>query len=163
MAWHLTVATSVTATMAGEAGSFSILGGGCASSKAVWLHLVVLMLPLAKLWVLPYKGPEAAGSVSSDEASPHLFLVLGVLPPLVLVMKPLLSCKKLEALNVSVLAIELIHPPPTIPESDYVCVYPIVPQPFQGSVKSTVHHVGFGQEGQVFFIIGRRGVSSFDR
>jgi hypothetical protein len=160
--YHLTVATGMTVAMAGKAGSFGILGRGRTSSKTVWLHLVVLALPLAELWVLPYKGPEAAGSVSSDEASPHLFLALGVLPPLMLVMKPLLSCEEFKAFDVSVLAVELICPSPTIPESDYICVYPVIPQPLQGLVKSTVHHMGFGQEGQVFFIVSRRGASSFN-
>jgi hypothetical protein len=123
----------------------------------------VLALPFAELWVLPYKGPEATGSVSSDEAGPHLLLALNVLPPLMLVTKPLLSRKELEALDVIVLAVELIRPSPTIPESDYVCVHPIVPQPFQGPVEGTVHHVRFGQEGQIFFIVGQRGASSLDR
>jgi hypothetical protein len=163
MAWYLTITAGVMATAASKASSFSSLWRGCASSEAVGLHLIVLALSLAKLWVLPYKGLEAAGSVSSDEASSHLFLALSVLPPLVLVTKPLLPHKEFKAFDVIVLAIELIHPSPTIPESDYVCIYPIVPQPLQGSVKSTVHHVGFGQEGQVFFVVGRRGASPFDR
>jgi hypothetical protein len=57
---HLAVTAGVAATLAGEAGWFCISGGGCASSKMVGLDLVVLALPLAELWVLPYKGPEAA-------------------------------------------------------------------------------------------------------
>jgi hypothetical protein len=96
MAWYLTITAGVTTTAAGEACGFSSLWGGCASSEAVGLHLIVLAFPLAELWVLPYKGPEAAGSVSSDEASSHLFLALGMLPPLMLVTKPLLSCKEFE-------------------------------------------------------------------
>jgi hypothetical protein len=144
MAWHLTVTAGVMVTMAGEASGFGILGGGCTSSEAVGLHLIVLVLPLAELWVLLYKGLEAARSVSSNEASSHLLLALGVLPPLMLVMKSLLSHKEFETLDVVVLAIELVHPSPTIPELNYICVYSIIPQPLQGSVKSTVHHVGFG-------------------
>jgi hypothetical protein len=143
----------MTATMAGEAGSFGFLGRGHTSSQVVWLHLVVLVLPLTELWVLPYKGPEVARSVSSDEASPHLFLALGMLPPLVFITKPLLSCKELEAFDVGVLAVELIRPSPTVLELDYIRVYPIVPQPLQGSVKSAVHHVGFGQECHAFFCL----------
>jgi hypothetical protein len=127
MTWHLTIVAGVTVATAGEVGGFSALWRGCASSEAIWLHLIVLALLLAELWVLPYKGPEAAGSVSADEASPHLFLALGVLPPLVLVMQPLLSCEELEAFNVSVLPVELVCPSPTIPESDYICIHPIVP------------------------------------
>jgi hypothetical protein len=127
VAWYLAVATGVAVMAAGKASGFGVLGGGCTSSKVVWLHLIMLALLLAELWVLPYKGLEAARSISSDEASSHLFLVLGVLPPLVLVMKPLLSCKELEAFNVIVLVIELVRPSPTVPESDYICVYPIVP------------------------------------
>jgi hypothetical protein len=163
VAWHLTVAAGVMATTASEAGGFGILGGGCTSSETVQLHLVVLALPLAELQVLPYKGPEAAGSISSNEASPHLFLALSMLPPLVLITKSLLSCKELEAFDVSILTIELVHPSPTMPESDYVRVHPIISQPLQGSVKSTVHHVCFSQEGQVFFVVSRRGALSFDR
>jgi hypothetical protein len=147
MSWHLTVAAGVMTTMTGKAGGFGLLGEGRTSSKAVGLHLVVLALPFAELWVLPYKGPEAARSVSLDEASPHRFLAFGMLPPLVLVAKLLLSCEEFKSLDVSVLAIELIRPSPTSSELDNVRIYPIVPQPFQGSVKSTVHHVGFGQEG----------------
>jgi hypothetical protein len=123
MAWHLTVTAGVTAAMASEAGGFGFLGGGRASSEAVGLHLIMLALPLAELWVLPYKGPEAARSVSSNEASSHLLLALGVLPPLMFVMKSLLSCKEFETLDVVVLAIELAHPSPTIPESNYVHIY----------------------------------------
>jgi hypothetical protein len=127
MTWHLTIAAGVMAVTAGEVGGFGALWRGCASSEAIQLHLIVLALPLTELWVLPYKGPEAAGSVSVDEASPHLFLVLSMLPPLVLVTQPLLSCEELEAFNVSVLPVELVRPSPTIPELDYVCVHPIVP------------------------------------
>jgi hypothetical protein len=141
VARHLAVAAGVAAALASKAGSFGSLGRGRTSLQAVRLRLVMLTLPLAKLWVLPYKGPEVARGVSSDEASPHLFLVLGVLPPLMLVTKPLLSCEKLEAFDVSVLAVELLRPSPTVPESDYIRIHPIIPQPFQGSVKSAVHHV----------------------
>jgi hypothetical protein len=163
VAWYLTITAGVVATAAGEASGFSSLWGGCASSEAVGLHLIMLALPLAELWVLPYKGPEAAGSISPNEASSHLLLTLGVLPPLVFITKLLLSREEFKAFDVSVLAIELVRPSPTIPELDYICVYPIVPQLLQGSVKSAVHHVGFGQEGQVLFVVGRRGASSFDR
>jgi hypothetical protein len=163
VAGYLTITTGVTTMAASEASGFSGLWGGCASLEAVRLHLVVLALLLAELWVLPYKGLEAAGSVSSDEASSHLFLALGVLPPLVLVTKPLLSCEEFKAFDVIILAIELVRPSPTVLESDYICVHPVIPQPFQSSVKSAVHHVGFGQEGQVFFVVGWRGAASLDR
>jgi hypothetical protein len=129
VAGYLTVTTGVATTVASEASGFGGLWGGCASSKMVRLRLVVLALLLAELWVLPYKGPEAARSVSSDEASSHLFLALGMLPPLVFVMKPLLSCEELEAFDVIILAVEFVHPSPTVSESDYVCIYPIIPQP----------------------------------
>jgi hypothetical protein len=129
VAWYLTITAGVTATTASKVSGFSSLWGGCASSEAVGLHLIVLALPLAELWVLPYKGPEAAGSVSSYEVSSHLFLAFGVLPPLVLVTKLLLSHKEFEGFDVIVLALELIRPSPTIPEPDYICVYSIVPQP----------------------------------
>jgi hypothetical protein len=124
---YLAIVAGVVTTTAREASWLRTGGGRCASSKTVGLYLFVLVLPLAELWVLPYKGPEAARSVSTDEVSPHLFLVLSVLPPLVLVTQPLLSCKELEALDVSVLAVELIHPTPTVPESDYVSIHPVVP------------------------------------
>jgi hypothetical protein len=58
MARHLTIAAGMTATAAGEARSFSSLWGGRASSEVVGLHLLVLALPFAELWVLPYKGLE---------------------------------------------------------------------------------------------------------
>jgi hypothetical protein len=83
---YLAVTAGVAVTTASEAGWLCASGGGCTSSKMVGLGLVVLALPLAELWVLPYKGPEAAWSVSSHKASPYLLLVLGVLPPLVLVV-----------------------------------------------------------------------------
>jgi hypothetical protein len=130
MTGYLTVTASMAMAAASEASSFCGLWGGCASSKAVGLHLVVLALLLAELWVLPYKGPEAAGSVSLDEASSYLLLALGVLPPLMFVTKPLLPCKELEALDVVILAIEFVRPAPTVSESDHVCVYPIISQPF---------------------------------
>jgi hypothetical protein len=163
VARHLAVTAGVAAMSAGKAGGFGSLGRGRTSSQAVGLHLVVLTLPLAELWVLPYKGPEAARGVRSDEASPHLLLSLGMLPPLMFIAKPLLSHEKLEALDVGVLTIELIRPPPTGPESDYVCVHTIVPQPLQGPIEGTVHHMHLGQEGQIFFVIGRRGASPFHR
>jgi hypothetical protein len=130
VARYLTVTAGMVTAMAGEASGFSTLWGGCASSKAVGLYLVVLTLPLAELWVLPYKGLEVAGSISSDEVSSYLLLALGVFPPLVFVAKLLLPCKELEALNVVVLAVELVHPAPTVSESDYICVHPVIPQPF---------------------------------
>jgi hypothetical protein len=87
----------------------------------------VLALPLAELWVLPYKGPEAARGVRADEASPHLLLSLGMLPPQMLVTEPLLSHEELEVFNVSALVVELVRPSPTVPESDDIRVHPIVP------------------------------------
>jgi hypothetical protein len=144
MTQHLTIMAGVVATAASEASSFSILGGGCASLEAVGLHLVVLMLPLAELWVLPYKGPEVARSVSSNEASSHLLLALGVLPPLVFVAKLLLPREDFEVLDVTVLVIKLVHPSPAIPESNHVCVYPIISQPLQSLVKGAVHYMGLG-------------------
>jgi hypothetical protein len=162
VARYLAVSAGVVATTASKAGWFCASRGRCASSKTVGLGLVVLALPLAELWVLPYKGPEVARSVSANEVSPHLFLALSMLPPLVLVTQPLLPREELEALDVSVLAVELIRPTPTVPESDYIGVHPVISQPLQGSVKSAVHHVGFGQEGQVFFVVGWRGAPSLD-
>jgi hypothetical protein len=129
VAGYLTVTTGVAMTVASEASGFGGLWGGCASSKVVRLRLVVLALPLTELWVLPYKGPEAAGSVSSDEVSSHLFLALGMFPPLVLVMKPLLSCEELEALDVVILVVELVRPSPTVSELNYVCIHSVIPQP----------------------------------
>jgi hypothetical protein len=82
---YLTVTAGMAAVAAGEAGGFGSAQGGCASSKTVRLYLVVLALLLAELWVLPYKGLEAAGSVSSNEASSHLLLALRMLPSLVFV------------------------------------------------------------------------------
>jgi hypothetical protein len=163
VAWHLAIATGVAATMASEASGFSSLGRGRTSSQAVGLHLVVLTLPLTELWVLPYKGPEAARGVSSDEASPHLLLSLGMLPPLMFVAKPLLPHEKLETLDVGILAIEFVRPSPTSSELDYVSVHTIVPQPLQGPIEGTVHHMRLGQEGQIFFVVGRRGALPFHR
>jgi hypothetical protein len=142
MARHLTVMAGVTAMVAGEASSFSILWGGCASSEAVGLHLIVLTPSLAELWALPYKGPEAAGSVSPNEVSSYLLLALSVLPPLVFVTKSLLSHKDFEALNVTVLTIKLVRPSPAVPESNHICIYPVISQSFQSPVKGTVHHMG---------------------
>jgi hypothetical protein len=129
VAGYLTVSAGMATTAAGEASGFGGLWGGCASSKVVGLCLVVLALPLTELWVLPYKGPEVAGSVSLDEASSHLLLSLSVFPPLVLITKPLLPCKELEVLDVVILVVELVRPVPTVSESDYVCIYPVIPQP----------------------------------
>jgi hypothetical protein len=60
MTWHLAVTAGVMVVTASEASCFSTRGGRCISSKAEGLYLFKLMLLLAKLWVLPYKGPEAA-------------------------------------------------------------------------------------------------------
>ena len=60
MARYLAVVAGMTMVMASEASGFSGSWGGCASSEAVALHLVMLALPLTELWVLPYKGLEAA-------------------------------------------------------------------------------------------------------
>ena len=60
VAGYLAVTAGVTATSAGEASGFGGLWGGRASSEAVGLYLVELVLPLTELWVLPYKGPEVA-------------------------------------------------------------------------------------------------------
>jgi hypothetical protein len=163
MAWYLTIMAGVVATASSEASSFSSLWGGCASSEAVGLHLIMLTFPLAKLWVLPYKGPEVAGSVSPNEASSHLLLTLGVLLPLVFITKPLLPREGFEVLDVTVLAIKLVHPLSAVPKPNHVSVYPIVSQPLQSPVKGAVQHMGLGQEGEVLFIVDRRGVSSFNR
>jgi hypothetical protein len=60
VAQHLAIAAGVAATMASEASCFSTLGGRCTSSEVEGLYLIELALPLAELWVLPYKGPEVA-------------------------------------------------------------------------------------------------------
>jgi hypothetical protein len=60
MTRYLAVAAGVATTTASEAGWLCASGGRCTSLKMVGLCLVELALPLAELWVLPYKGPEAA-------------------------------------------------------------------------------------------------------
>jgi hypothetical protein len=60
MARYLAIAAGMATTTAGKASWLRTHGGGRASSEVVGLYLVELALPLAKLWVLPYKGPEAA-------------------------------------------------------------------------------------------------------
>jgi hypothetical protein len=60
MARYLAVAAGMTMATASEAGWLRARGGGCASLEAVGLYLVELALLLTELWVLPYKGLEAA-------------------------------------------------------------------------------------------------------
>jgi hypothetical protein len=86
-----------------------------------------------------------------------------MLPPLVFIAKSLLPGEDLKGLNVAVLVIQLICPLPAVPESYHISIYSVISQPLQSLVKGAVHHVGLGQKGQVFFIIGRRGASSFNR
>jgi hypothetical protein len=52
-----------------------------------------LMLALAKLQILPYKGLEVAMSICLDQVCPYLLLVLHVFPLLVLIVESLLSGK----------------------------------------------------------------------
>jgi hypothetical protein len=60
MARYLAVAAGVTTMTASEAGWLRTCGGGRASLEVVRFRLVKLTLLLTKLWVLPYKGLEAA-------------------------------------------------------------------------------------------------------
>jgi hypothetical protein len=57
---YLAVTTGMATAMASKASWFNTHGGGRASSEVVGLYLVELALLLTELWVLPYKGPEAA-------------------------------------------------------------------------------------------------------
>jgi hypothetical protein len=81
----------------------------------------------------------------------------------VFVAEPLLPGEDFEGFNVAVLAIQLVCPSPAVPKSYYVGVHPVISQPLQSLVKGAVHHVSFGQKGQVFFIVDGGSVSSFDR
>jgi hypothetical protein len=103
--------------------------------------LIKLTLTLTELWVLPYKGPEVAMSVCSNQMHPHLLLALCMFPLLVLIMESLLSGKDLKGLDVTVLVVQLIHPLSSISQPNHICIHTIVPQSLQSPVEGTVHHM----------------------
>jgi hypothetical protein len=102
MSWHLTIMAGVAAAMAGQA---SRLGGRRHTSfETERTHLFQLMLTLAKLWILPYKGLEAAMSIYLDQACPYLLLVLRMFPLLMFVAEPLLSGEGFEGFDMPTLS-----------------------------------------------------------
>jgi hypothetical protein len=121
---YLAVPAGVVAAVASKA---SRLGGRrCTSFKAEGAGLVGLSLMLAKLGVLPYKGPEAAMSISSNQPFPYLLLALCVLPPLVFIAESLLPSKCFEVFDVAILAVKLARPMSAIPQPDYICIHTVI-------------------------------------
>jgi hypothetical protein len=86
---YLAVSAGVTAAVASQASRLS--GRRCTSFKVEGTGLVGLTLTLTELGVLPYKGPEVAMSVGSDQPFPHLLLAFCMFPPLMLIVSRFFS------------------------------------------------------------------------
>jgi hypothetical protein len=122
---YLAVPAGVTATAASKAGRLG--GRGHTSFKAEGTDLVGLMLTLTELGVLPYKGPKAAMSVSSDQSFPYLLLALYVLPSLVLIAELLLPGEYFKVFDVAGLVVKLICLMSTTPQPNHICIHTIIP------------------------------------
>jgi hypothetical protein len=126
MAQHLAVPAGVAVAMARWASGLRGCGGWRTSFETERTHLFQLMLMLAELWILPYKGLEAAMSICLDQVCPYLFLALRVFPSLVLVVEPLLPGEDFQCFNVTALLLQFTCLLPTVPQLDYICVHAVI-------------------------------------